>query len=145
MHSAKRLTDRGMHSLLSSFLLSFFARCRNQIDIWWRRKLRLWMLHGSKKIVTVSPSSTEWLYERPEFGGGCAQFVALSIALCIPFLVGISAFRHFVHVETCKVLPPFKASSRQRVCRPSLLCWRSGAWCKHLEYSWLKTDLHFTV
>lgn len=29
----------------------------------------LWMLHGSKKIVTVSPSSTEWLYERPEFGG----------------------------------------------------------------------------
>eukprot|EP00913_Durusdinium_trenchii_P010102 g9475.t1 len=29
----------------------------------------LWMLHGTKRIVAVSPSSTEWLYERPEFGG----------------------------------------------------------------------------
>ena len=27
------------------------------------------MLHGAKRIVTVSPASTQWLYERPEFGG----------------------------------------------------------------------------
>eukprot|EP00439_Symbiodinium_sp_Y106_P053320 s255_g7.t1 len=29
----------------------------------------LWMLHGSKRVVVSAPSSTEWLYERPEFGG----------------------------------------------------------------------------
>ena len=27
------------------------------------------MLHGAKKVVVAAPSSTEWLYERPEFGG----------------------------------------------------------------------------
>mmetsp|Transcript_73146 Transcript_73146/g.171519 ORF Transcript_73146/g.171519 Transcript_73146/m.171519 type:complete len:401 (+) Transcript_73146:33-1235(+) len=29
----------------------------------------LWMLHGAKRVVVAAPSSTEWLYERPEFGG----------------------------------------------------------------------------
>ncbi|CAE7251598.1 unnamed protein product [Symbiodinium natans] len=29
----------------------------------------LWMLHGSKRVVVAAPSSTEFLYERPEFGG----------------------------------------------------------------------------
>ena len=44
---------------------------------------RLWMLHGTKKVVVVSPSSTRSLYERPEFGGaadGKVKAVRLVVA-----------------------------------------------------------------